>query len=138
MFCKVQMIGYVSKECEIKGKAQNVGVFSVAYSGSRRSLTTGEYESIFLNCSVFKDNIQRALDMLHKGDLVYCEGSLDIQDYNDRNGVKRQATSLNVGMFRVLKSKNAAQGAKQKAVASKPSKKQAEVDFDDDDYEMPF
>lgn len=135
MFCKVQLIGYVAKECEIKGKAQNVGVFSVAYTGSRRSLTTDEYESIFLNCNVFKDNIQRALDFLHKGDLVYCEGSLDIQSYADRDGVKKQSTSLNVGMFRILKEKNM-----REKTASKPSNKQAEDEFDDNDdnHEIPF
>lgn len=137
MFCKVQLIGYVAKECEIKGKAQNVGVFSVAYTGSRRSLTTDEYESIFLNCNVFKDNIQRALDMLHKGDLVYCEGSLDIQSYEDRDGVKKQSTSLNVGMFRILKAKKGVQDTRKKT-ASKPSNKQAEYEFDDDDNEIPF
>lgn len=137
MFCKVQVIGFVAQECETKGKSGvSWGQFSVAYSGSRKSLTTGEYESIFLPCKVFKENHNRAVEMLHKGDLVYCEGSLDIQQYNDKNGVARTFTSLNVGMFRVLKSKNATTQLRKGTIKSKAQDKYD--DFDTSDKEIPF
>lgn len=135
MFCKIQAIGYVSQECESKSGA-SWGQFSIAYSGTSKSLTTGEYESIFLPCKVFKENHNRAVEMLHKGDLVYCEGSLDIQQYNDKNGVAKTFTSLNVSMFRVLKSKN--NTTQLHKSTTKPKAQDKNDDFDINESEIPF
>ena len=104
MFCKCNLVGYVAKDCEIQPKNENYVRFSIAYTSTHKG-EDGSYQSQFINCACFDRTAKNALNYLKKGDLVYCDGNLDIAQYTDKNGNTKTATTLLVGMFRILSSK---------------------------------
>lgn len=135
MFCKVSMIGYVNTEKTFNEKG-NVMTVGIAYSGTRKSLVSGKYESVLIYCKFINETAQRASKMIHKGDLVYIDGRLDISDY-EKNGEKRKYTSIVVGTFSVLKSNSGTSGS----VTKSHSNKNEKYDFDEGDGEnepLPF
>ena len=104
MFCKCMLIGWVGKDPEISQSNSNVVTFSVGYQSTKKG-ADGKYEQNFINCVCFDKTAQNALLYLKKGDKVYVEGNLNIQQYVDKQNYIRNSTSLLVGMFRVLNSK---------------------------------
>lgn len=136
MFCKVSMIGYVNTDKSFNEKG-NVMTVGIAYSGTRKSLVSGKYESILVSCRFINETAQRANKMIHKGDLVHIDGRLDISDY-EKNGEKRKYTSIVVGSFSVLKSNSEKSSSVTK---SNSSNKNEKYDFDEGDGEnepLPF
>lgn len=104
MFCKCNLVGYVARDCEISPKNENCVRFSIAYTSTHKG-EDGSYQSQFINCACFDRTAKNALNYLKKGDLVYCDGNLDIAQYTDKNGNTKTATTLLVGMFRILSNK---------------------------------
>lgn len=104
MFCKCNLVGYVARDCEVSPKNENCVRFSIAYTSTHKG-EDGALKSQFINCSCFGKVGQNALNYLKKGDLVYCEGNLDISQYTNKDGNAKTATTLLVGMFRILSSK---------------------------------
>lgn len=104
MFCKCNLIGYVALDCEVSPKNENCVRFRVAYSSTHKG-ADGSYQSQFINCVCFDKTAKNALNYLKKGDLVFCDGNIDIAKFTDKNGNAKTATTLLVGMFRILSSK---------------------------------
>lgn len=104
MFCKCTLIGWMGKDPEISQKNSRVANFSVGYQSSKKG-ADGKYEQNFINCTCFDKTAQNALSYLKKGDKVYIEGNLNIQQYTDKNGISKNATTLLVGIFKILEAK---------------------------------
>lgn len=97
-------IGYLSKKVDTLPTNSNVVTFDINYQGTKKG-ADGRYEWNFIECVAFDKMAQNALSYLKKGDKVYVEGNLNIQQYVDKQGFTRNSTTLLVGMFRVLDSK---------------------------------
>lgn len=108
MFCKVNLIGRVTRDAE-PSKAQGATAFSVAYENGKDK--QGEKIVCFVDCITFGKQAQNALLYLKKGSLVYIDGSLSITSYEDKQGIKRKGVSIAVGMFRILSAKDSAKPA---------------------------
>lgn len=106
MFCKCMTIGYLSKKVDTLPTNSNVVTFDINYQGTKKG-ADGRYEWNFIECMAFDKMAQNALSYLKKGDKVYVEGNLNIQQYVDKQGFTRNSTTLLVGMFRILDSKEA-------------------------------
>lgn len=156
MFCKVTLIGRLSKEVE--GITNGVK-FSVAYNSTQK-LEDGGYETLFIDCACFGKNAENARQYLKKGDLVYIEGNLSQSEWVDKYGNARKSYSILVSIFRSLQPKpqgqkvqgqyeqvNASaykkQGYAKKPQGQKPQPQQVNQGNDDyfddiDDNSMPF
>lgn len=151
MFCKVTLLGRLSKDVE--GIANGVK-FSVAHNSTQK-MESGEYDTFFVDCVCFGKNAENARQYLKKGDLVYIEGNLSQSEYVDKNGYARKSYSILVSMFRNLQPKPQGQkmqgqyeqvntsAYKQQGYAKKPQAQQKNqgndyFDNDIDDNSMPF
>lgn len=133
MFCKVTLIGRLSKEVE-PAKAQGAMAFSVAYDNGKDK--SGEKISCFVDCVTFGKTAQNAKLYLKKGDLIYIDGNLSVTTYEGKDGIKRKGVSILVNMFRILSPRDTAKKA------FKQVKESPRVDVDmpagDIDGEIPF
>lgn len=81
MFCNVNGIGRLCDKPKRNDKVQTMAEFSIAYtSGTDKQ---GNFVTSFLRCKAFNDKAVKAMDNLNKGDLVYFQGNLCIDKYND-------------------------------------------------------
>lgn len=139
------MIGRVSSEMT---KLNKNGVrFNVAHHTSQKD-ESGKYITQFVECVCFGETTNRILEYLNKGDMIYVEGKLIINTYNDNQGVSRKNVSVYVEMFRVLQAKEKPQGQyhqvdasayKKQVYVKKPQSQQIENNpFGDDNSQMPF
>lgn len=106
MFCKCMAIGYVTKKVDTLPTNANVVTFDISYQSTKKG-SDGRYDWNFIECMAFDRTAQNALSYLKQGDKVFVEGILNIQQYVDKQGFTRNSTTLLVGMFRILDSKEA-------------------------------
>lgn len=130
MFCKVTLIGRISRDVE-PAKAQGAMAFSVAYDNGKDK--NGEKISCFVDCITFGKSAQNAKLYLKKGDLIYIDGSLSVTTYEGKDGIKRKGVSILVNMFRILSPRDDKKAFKQ--VKELP---QVDVSAGDIDGEIPF
>lgn len=130
MFCKCMVAGYLGRKVDTLPTNANVVTFDISYQSTKKG-ADGRYEWNFIECVAFDKTAQNALSYLKKGDKVFVEGNLNIQQYVDKQGFTRNSTTLLVGMFRILDSKEARES---KAGRDKASREE----IDDLDDEIPF
>lgn len=130
MFCKVTLIGRISKDVE-PAKAQGAMAFSVAYDNGKDK--NGEKISCFVDCITFGKTAQNAKLYLKKGDLIYIDGNLSVTTYEGKDGIKRKGVSILINMFRILSPRDA-----QKAFKQVKELPQVDVPAGDIDGEIPF
>lgn len=124
MFCKVSLIGRLTKDTEQSKKGVKA---SIAYTSAFRQDENSEYESNFIDAIFFGKNSENAQKILSKGDLVYIDGNLSYSSYNDKDGVARKYACVLVSSFRILTPK--------KNSGDNQSKK---AELEDNNSQMPF
>lgn len=158
MFCKVSIIGRLTKDVEPFKTGKGVKT-SIAFNSTFKN-ESGSYDSNFIDVAFYDKNAENATLYLNKGDLVFIDGHLNILDYNDNKGMPRRYVSVIVSMFRSLMTKKDKQElpsnyktgyAKKDTYQGKPIKQYSpqeeaeyvkkqndEIDFDIDSVELPF
>ncbi|MGF7161252.1 single-strand DNA-binding protein [Rhodoligotrophos appendicifer] len=96
---KVQLIGHLGKDPEIRHTREGRGVasFSLATSESWRDKTTGERKdrTEWHNIVVFTEGLVKVAEQyLKKGGLVYVEGQLTTRKWQDQSGNDRWTTEV--------------------------------------------
>lgn len=114
---KVILVGRLGRDPETRyltsGKA--VTNFSIATSYKRQ----GEEQTEWHRCTCFDRVAEIVAEFVRKGDLLYIEGSIRTEKYQDRDGVERQATNIIVNQVQMLNSK-----AQQLAPAERQAQRQ--------------
>jgi single-strand DNA-binding protein len=134
----------------IKEKDNNkMAFFSLATSESWKDKDTGEYKdkTEWHKVVIYNNNIAKMVENnLKKGNKVYVEGALTYRKYQDNQGIEKDITEINIGMFNgkiVLLEKKEKQEDKQEAQPIKTKTKPKESSYssslsDDLDDEIPF
>lgn len=113
MFCKVQLVGYLGRDAEVRnlnsgGKVANL---SVATSESWKDKESGEWKerTEWHRVTTFIEGLANMLsNQGKKGRLVMIEGTLRTREYEDKEGVTRYSTEIHVernGTIRFLDKK---------------------------------
>lgn len=158
MFCKVSIIGRLTKDVSLLNSGKGVKT-SIAFNSTFKN-ESGRYDSNFIDISFYDKNAENATLYLNKGDLVFIDGHLSVLDYNDDKGQTKRYVSVIVSMFRSLTPKKDKQElpsnyktgyAKKDTYQGKPIKQYSpqeeaeyvkkqndEIDFDIDNVELPF
>ncbi|WP_327259970.1 single-stranded DNA-binding protein [Streptomyces sp. NBC_01240] len=97
----ITIIGNLVDEPEIRWTPSSVAVckFRVASTPRTFDRQTNEWkdgESLFLPCSVWRQQAEHAAESLQKGMRVIVQGRLKQRSYEDREGVKRTVFELDV------------------------------------------
>jgi single-strand DNA-binding protein len=99
--CVITIIGNLTSDPELRFTPNGAGVakFTVASTPRTFDRQTNEWkdgESLFLNCSVWRQQAEHAAETLQKGMRVIVQGRLKQRSYEDREGVKRTVYELDV------------------------------------------
>lgn len=88
---KVILMGRLTADPELKVSAQNVPVvrFTVAVNRRFQSKTEGAPTADFLNCTAFRQTAEFVSKYFRKGSSIIVFGSIQNDNYTDRDGNKR-------------------------------------------------
>lgn len=104
MVNKVILIGNIGKDPEIKtlDSGKVLCTFSLATNENYKD-KAGEWqkETEWHNIVIWGNDAFR-FDKLEKGKLIYVEGKVKTETYEDNEGVKRYSTKIQSRMFRML------------------------------------
>lgn len=101
-------IGRLGQDPEIRDlqSGDKLATFSMALSENWKD-KSGEKQSktTWINCSVFGKQAEIIQQYVHKGDLLYIEAKVQVDQY-EKEGVKMTATKFVIKNFTMLGSKN--------------------------------
>lgn len=133
---RVFLIGNLTKDPELTETSGGISLcrFSIAvtraYSGAN-----GDKKTDFFNCTVWRGLGDTVARYAHKGNKVAVEGSIELRNYEDNQGVKRTAVDIvcqNVE-FLTPKSNGTENGENSPTRGNKP-----QLQPFDDDSDIPF
>ena len=141
---KVIMMGRLTRDPEIRyGQGANgtvVGRFSIAVD--RRFKREGEPDADFFDCTTFGKQAEFVEKYLKKGTKIVLEGSVQNNNYTNKDGQKVYGTRIVVDSVEFAESKAASQGAPKQAAPKQPGQKPDKDGFmnipDGIDEELPF
>lgn len=119
---KVIMIGRTTEKPNTK-TAKNGGLFTVFNLAVNR---TYEKETDFFQCISFGRTAEVILKYVEKGDLILVEGEIQINKWQDRNGVNRETPQIIIRNVVFLETK------KKGRVEEKSIKEDEDIDLDAD------
>lgn len=128
---KVILVGRVGKDPEVRhlDGGKSVAKFSVATSETYKDKSGNKQESTeWHNIEVWGDLAKVAESYVKKGDMLYIEGSIKTDSWED-NGVKKYATKIRCNSLIML-------GGKPKA--EEPKEEEAQVPVNGKDETLPF
>jgi len=106
---RVTLIGYLGKDPEVKGlpSGTTVANFSIATSEKWQDQKSGTWQekTEWHNIVAFGKVAEICGEYFQKGNLVYLEGKIQTRSWEDRNGGKRQTTSIVVNIIKNLSGK---------------------------------
>lgn len=140
---KVFLIGNLTRDPELRETNNGTSVcgFSIAVN---RPYTTaeGERQTDFFNCTAWRTTAEAIARYCKKGNKVAINGSVQLRNYEDNEGIKRTAVDIIVQDVEFLTPKSAAGSnddfydAPQSSSA--PAKKKPTLQSFDDDGDIPF
>ena len=83
---KVQLIGRLTKEPELRKTQANVSVCSFTVACNREFKSDNGQEADFINCIAWRQSADFLTDYGHKGDQVAIEGRIQTRNYDGPNG----------------------------------------------------
>jgi len=140
MLNKVQIIGRLGQDPEVV--SENVTRISVATSESWTDKSSGEKreKTEWHRVTFFGKLAEVSQKYLHKGSLVYVEGSLETSKY-EKEGVTKYSTSIKAQVLRMLDGKPAATEsghASESRSGGASSSRTTPTDDDDWNEDVPF
>lgn len=133
---KVFLIGNLTRDPELTETASGVQIcrFSIAvtrnYAGS-----DGERKTDFFNCVAWRGLGETVARYAHKGNKIAVSGSIELRNYEDRDGIKRTAVDIVVQDVEFLTPRQSDSGNDETGYRS--GGKPALQEFDDDG-DIPF
>ena len=108
---KVQLIGRLTKDPEIKYTANQVANLSFTVACDRRFKDqNGQRQSDFINCVAWRQTAEFIAKYFNKGNKIALVGSIQTRTY-EQNGVKHYVTEVIVDEAEFVESRQATQAA---------------------------
>jgi len=88
------IMGRLTAEPELKSAAGNtVCPFTVAVDGRSKD-QSGERQTNFIRCVAWRERAEFLSRYFHKGSMVAITGYIQVRQYEDKNGSKREAVEI--------------------------------------------
>ena len=129
---KVYLIGNLTRDAELAETPSGVAVarFSIAVSRQYQD-SNGERQTDFFNCVAWRGLAETIAKYCKKGSKVAVCGSIQLRNYEDNQGIKRQAVDIIVQDCEFLTPKQEELTENRKtSTKSKPTLTPVEVDED--------
>lgn len=104
---RVQMAGRLTKEPEIRALPSGTTIATISIAVGREYTAQGqERQSDFFNAKAFKGTADFLQKYFHKGMAIFVEGSLQTNNWTDKNGQKRYSTDIMIDKVKFVESAN--------------------------------
>ena len=127
MYNKVVLVGYLTRDVEIRYSQSGSAIASVGIATSRRwKSQTGEMkdESMFIDLTFFGRTAEVANQYLRKGSKVLVDGYLVLQNWIGKDGIKRSKHSITVETLKMLDTKAESQNFNSGGYRGQPAQSQ--------------
>jgi len=135
MLNRATLIGRLGKDPIMRKTKTGVALCDFSLATSEKFRQGGELVEVteWHKVVLWRKQAETAVDMLHKGDLVYVEGKVHYDSFDNAEGQKVNTTSIQALFFKVLNSKHW-----QKAPAPTSDTAASFAEGGDDDDDTPF
>ena len=135
---KVFLIGNLTRDPELTETASGVAVCHFAIAVNRNYAgQDGERQTDFFNCTAWRGQAETIQRFCKKGNKVAVTGSIQLRNYEDNQGVKRNAVDIIVQDVEFLTPKAGEEDMDMPRAAAAPKKKPV-LQAMDDDSDIPF
>ena len=131
---KIFLIGNLTHDPELSETNSGISVCRFSVAVNRRRTGDGEQQTDFFNVTAWRGLAENVARFCKKGNKVAVTGSIQIRQYEDRDGQKRTSVDVNAGEVEFLTPKNAERDESDYVPAAK--KKPTLEEFEDGD--IPF
>lgn len=126
---KVHLIGSVGKDAELKfiGENSQVAKFSLATNRSYKDKSgTKQTQTEWHNVEVWAETAKFAGQYVKKGQLVYVEGEIRYEKFEDKEGKPQQRTKIVASKIQLFPKGGATSNSTEKAETAEAAKQTAE------------
>ncbi len=110
MMNRVDLIGRLTKDLEIRRAASGSSVLRFTLAVDRRFKQPGQPEADFISCVAFGKTAENMARYLHKGSLISVEGRIQTGSYVNQQGQRVYTTDVIADNVQFLEPKRASQG----------------------------
>lgn len=144
MINNVVLVGRIVRDPELKYTPSNVAIATFTLAVNRRFKNeNGDREADFINCVIWRQSAENLTNWAKKGNLIGITGSIQVRNYDNKEGKRIYVTEVIAENFQMLESGKGqvnqnSHHQSQSNVAKEPdqfsSSKVEEIDDDD----LPF
>ncbi|WP_285121497.1 single-stranded DNA-binding protein [Lactococcus petauri] len=138
MINNVVLVGRVVRDPELRYTPQNTAVATFTLAVNRRFKNAqGEREADFINCVIWRQPAENLANWAKKGTLVGITGSIQVRNYENKEGQRVYVTEVLADNFQMLESNsNKTEKGKTKSNQDKDPFAGSPMEVSDDD--LPF
>ncbi|MFK4900088.1 single-stranded DNA-binding protein [Lactococcus petauri] len=138
MINNVVLVGRIVREPELRYTPQNTAVATFTLAVNRRFKNAqGEREADFINCVIWRQPAENLANWAKKGALVGITGSIQVRNYENKDGQRVYVTEVLADNFQMLESNsNKTEKGKTKSNQDKDPFAGSPMEVSDDD--LPF
>ena len=137
MLNRVVLIGRLTRDPELRYTTSGIAVANFSLAVDRPYTNQqGERETDFIRVVVWRKLAETVANYMAKGRLVAVDGRLQISNYEDKEGNKRQSAEVVAENVRFLDKAKDGSGFQQSAAAGEDAAR--EDDFPGSDDDLPF
>lgn len=138
MINNVVLVGRIVREPELRYTPQNTAVATFTLAVNRRFKNAqGEREADFINCVIWRQPAENLANWAKKGTLVGITGSIQVRNYENKEGQRVYVTEVLADNFQMIESNsNKTEKGKTKSNQDKDPFAGSPMEVSDDD--LPF
>lgn len=111
MINNVVLVGRVVRDPELRYTPQNTAVATFTIAVNRRFKNAqGEREADFINCVIWRQSAENLANWAKKGALIGVTGSIQVRNYENKEGQRVYVTEVLADNFQMLESRTAREG----------------------------
>lgn len=138
MINNVVLVGRIVRDPELRFTPQNTAVATFTLAVNRRFKNAkGEREADFINCVIWRQSAENLANWAKKGTLIGVTGSIQVRNYENKEGQRVYVTEVLADNFQMLESNsNKTEKGKTKSQQDKDPFAGSPMEVSDDD--LPF
>lgn len=131
---KVLLIGNLTKDPELRETPSGVSVCHFSLAVTRAYTNDGERKTDFFNCVAWRGTGENLARYQKKGSKIAVYGSIQIRDYEDRDGIRRTAVDIVANDVEFL----SARSSEETDEMPRSGRNRPTLQAMDDDSDIPF
>lgn len=105
MINNVVLVGRIVRDPELKYTPSNVAIATFTLAVNRRfKNANGDREADFINCVIWRQSAENLTNWAKKGNLIGITGSIQVRNYDNKEGQRIYVTEVIADNFQMLES----------------------------------